>query len=68
VTVKYEEKPVEIVSVNSVSLNKTELILKVGESETLIASILQVDASNKSVKWSSNGIRLAGVMECCSRR
>ncbi len=42
------------VHVQSVSLNKTDLVLTVGNSETLIATVLPENASNKSVTWSSS--------------
>ena len=45
-----KEKPVEV---SDVSLNKSELTLLVGESETLIATIAPSDATYKDVTWSS---------------
>ena len=41
-------------SVKSISLNKTELKLKVGETETLTVSFTPTTAENKEVTWSSN--------------
>ena len=49
------------VSVTSVSLNKTNLSLTIGGSETLIATIQPSDATNKSVTWSSNNTSVATV-------
>ncbi|MBR3356622.1 MAG: DUF4214 domain-containing protein [Solobacterium sp.] len=50
-----EEIPViETVAVTSVELDKTELALKVGESETLTATVLPENADDKSVTWSSS--------------
>lgn len=42
------------IPVESVSLNKTELSLAVGEQFQLIATVLPENASNKEVVWSSN--------------
>ena len=46
-----------VVPVESISLNKTELTLKVGESFQLIATILPENATNKTVSWSMTGAR-----------
>ena len=43
-----------VVPVTSISLNKTELSLKEGESETLVATVKPDDATNKTVVWSSS--------------
>lgn len=45
---------IEHIYVNGVTLNKTELHLKVGEQEKLIPTILPENASNKEVYWASN--------------
>ena len=42
------------VPVSSVSLNKTELTLEAGKSETLTAVLMPENASNKSVSWASS--------------
>ena len=42
------------VHVQSVSLNKTDLVLTVGNSETLVATVLPENAANKSVTWTSS--------------
>ncbi len=42
------------VHVQSVSLNKSDLVLTVGNSETLVATVLPENAANKSVTWSSS--------------
>ena len=47
--------------VTEVRLNKTELTLTVGETETLIATIFPEDASNKAVSWKSNNNDVAVV-------
>ena len=47
-------KLIERVAVTSVKLNKMELPLKVGESETLTATISPNEATDKHVTWSSS--------------
>ena len=55
-------EPQEIVAVESVTLDKTELALTVGgNSETLTAAVLPVDATNQSVEWSSSAPEVATV-------
>lgn len=51
------------VAVIQVILNKNELSLKEGESETLIATILPDNADNKKVYWDSNNKHVATVDE-----
>ena len=48
-----------VVSVESVSLNTTEITLIKGESDTLIPSILPEEATNKTVIWSSTNENVA---------
>ncbi|MGC5326597.1 Ig-like domain-containing protein [Brevibacillus sp. SYSU BS000544] len=43
-----------IVPVTSVSLNKTETVLRTGQTDQLIATILPLNATNKAVDWSSS--------------
>ena len=43
-----------IVHVESVSLNKTHIDLKTNQTETLTATVLPSNASDKTVNWSSN--------------
>jgi hypothetical protein len=43
------------VSVTGVSLNKEKVTLKVGEEETLVATVLPENATNKAVTWSVSG-------------
>ena len=50
-------------SVDKVSLDKTELALTVGDTQTLIATITPDDANNKSVSWSSDKPSVATVDE-----
>ena len=47
--------------VTDVQLNKTELTLIVGETETLIATVLPEDADNKAVSWKSSDNNVAEV-------
>ena len=49
------------VSVQSVSLNKTELTLKVDDTETLVATIAPENATNKNVEWDSSNQAAATV-------
>ena len=49
------------VAVTSVQLNKTSLDLKVGESETLIATVTPSDATDSSVFWTSSDPSVATV-------
>lgn len=51
----------KVIPVTSVSLNKTSLTMTEGDSETLIATVLPSDATNKSVTWSSNKTSVATV-------
>lgn len=50
-----------IIPVNSVSLNKTELSLAEGYSETITATVLPDDASDKTVTWTSSDQSVATV-------
>ncbi len=43
-----------VIAVSSVSLNKTELSLAIGENETLQATVLPADATDKTVTWTSS--------------
>ena len=49
------------VPVTGVSLNKTSLSMVVGETQTLTATVLPVDATDKSVTWSSSNTAVATV-------
>lgn len=44
----------QVIRVQGVSLNKSELSLVKGDSETLVATVIPSDAGNKSVTWSSS--------------
>ena len=51
----------KIVLVTSVTLDKTELTLEVGFSETLTATVFPEDATDKTVTWSSTNNSVASV-------
>ena len=53
-TVTVNEPAPEVIEVTSVSLNKTSLTLEIGESETLTATVLPSNATDKSVTWTSS--------------
>ena len=50
-----------IVDVTSISVNKTNLNLEKGNSETIIATINPSNATNKTLTWSSNNTNIATV-------
>ena len=52
---------VKNVDVTGISLNKKEITLKVGKTETLKATIKPSNATNKNVTWSSNKTSVATV-------
>lgn len=51
----------DVIEPDSVSLNKTTLALKVGESDTLSATVSPPDAKNKSVTWTTSAPAVATV-------
>lgn len=59
VTVK--EKEPEPVHVNSVVLNKNEINLGIGDSETLISTVLPANATNKGITWSTTDPEVASI-------
>ena len=55
------ETQTPVVEVESVSLNKSEMTLTEGKSETLAATVTPENAENKSITWSSNNEAVATV-------
>ena len=51
------------IAVTSVTLNKTTLTLTIGGSDTLIATVLPNDATNKAVTWTSSDTAIATVTD-----
>ena len=49
------------IGVNGVSLSSNTLTLNVGDTSTLIATVLPTNATNKSVTWSTNNSSVASV-------
>ena len=54
---------VAVVAVSGVSLDETNLSLMEGEKDTLVATVIPVDATNKNVTWSSNKPNIASVSQ-----
>ena len=54
---------VENEKVTGVSLNKTNLVLTMGNSETLIATVKPTNAANKYVRWFSDNADIASVSQ-----
>ena len=52
-----------VVEVSLISLNKVELSLKTGGSETLVATVKPDDATDKTVTWSSDKSSVATVVD-----
>ena len=50
-----------VVNVTSVELDKTSISIEEGETETLTATVLPVDATNKAVTWESSDEDIATV-------
>ena len=50
-----------VIPVTSVSLNKTELTIEKGKSETLTATVSPSDATDKTVSWKSSNTSVATV-------
>mgnify|MGYP002854665042 CR=1 FL=1 len=56
-----DPEPENDIAVTGISLNKESLELIVGETETLIATILPDNATDKSVSWSRNNSTVATI-------
>ena len=56
ITITVEAK---VIPVTGVSLDKTQITIKVGESETLTPTITPEDATNKNVSWTSSNDNVA---------
>lgn len=56
-----EENPTDAVPVTGIALNKKEITLEVGGSETLTATITPENATNKEVTWASDDTGIATV-------
>ncbi len=63
VTVKKEIIVPPIVNVTSVGLNKSSVALNIGDIETLIATVLPLDATNQNVSWESSDKEVADVVD-----
>ena len=59
-TVKVSTK---VVSVTSITLDKTSLSMKVGETETIIATVNPDNATDKTVTWGSSDVSVATVAD-----
>lgn len=55
------EPAVTVVDVESVTLNKTEITLDVGGTETLAATVLPENATDKTVTWETSNAEVATV-------
>ena len=51
----------EVVNVESVSLNKTQITMKVGDKEQLTATVNPSNATNKTISWESSAPNIATV-------
>ena len=60
-TITVIEPAPAVIEVTSVSLNKTSLTLEIGESETLTATVMPSNATDKSVTWTSSDQAVATV-------
>ncbi len=53
----------KIIYVESVKLNKSEISLEIGQTDTLKAEVLPEDADNKEISWQSSDSTIAGIDE-----
>ena len=61
------DNPPDAIEVTSVSLSQSELSLKIGDSETLIATVSPSNATDKSVTWTSSAQSVATGSDSCKR-
>lgn len=54
---------IDAIDVQEILLNKSETTLTVGETETLIATVIPADASNKKLSWTSSNPSVAAVAD-----
>ena len=59
-TVKVSAK---VVAVTSITLDKTSLSLKVGETETITATVSPYNATDKTITWNSSDVSVATVSD-----
>lgn len=57
----YVSVKAKVIPVTGISLNKTSMTIKVGETQTLIATITPSDATDKTVTWKSSNTAVATV-------
>ena len=62
-TLSDTDSDTDTVSVKGVTLNKTTLMLTIGNTETLIASVTPTNAAIKTVTWESNNSSVAAVKD-----
>lgn len=61
VTVKVKAAVKKIIEVRSIDLNKKDITLTVGQTQKLTAKFTPANATNKSVRWSSDAPKVATV-------
>ena len=61
VTVKVKAAVKKIIEVRSIDLNKKDITLTVGQTQKLTAKFTPANATNKSVRWSSDNPKVATV-------
>lgn len=59
----YQAKASEEIAVTEIQLNKTQAAVYVDETETLVATVIPEDATNKNVTWTSSDNNIVTVEE-----